>query len=65
MMRAEAERWAEALAIERLHGDAAAAFIAKRIAQLALDGDFEGITRLREIANRLEQLANPRRFPPI
>lgn len=55
-MTPEQERWAEALAIERQHGDAAPFWIADRIGALALAGDFAGIKRFREIAALLEQL---------
>lgn len=49
-------RWAEALAIERMHGDRAPVWIAERIGALALAGDMEGVQRMREIAVRLDKL---------
>jgi hypothetical protein len=52
----EEERWAEALAVERNYGDAAAAHIAKRITALALAGDNDGVARCIEIAVRLDAL---------
>jgi protein-disulfide isomerase-like protein with CxxC motif len=52
----EQERWAEALAIERLHGEGAPRWIAERIGTLALAGDDAGVERFREIAARLDQL---------
>ena len=50
------ERWAEALAVERQHGEDVPRFIAERIGALALAGDMEGVERWREIATRLDQL---------
>jgi hypothetical protein len=52
----ERERYAEALAVERIHGDQAPAFIAERIGALAMAGDQAGVQRWREIADRLDQL---------
>jgi hypothetical protein len=49
-------RWAEALALEKLRGDAAPRFVADRIGALALAGDTDGVERLRQIAARLEAL---------
>lgn len=49
-------RWAEALAIERLHGDEAPRWVAERIGALALAGDTGGVERFREIARRMEWL---------
>lgn len=47
-------RFAKALAIEKQRGEKAALYIAERIRALALAGDAEGVTRFREIANRLD-----------
>ncbi|WP_069064634.1 DUF6961 family protein [Sphingobium sp. RAC03] len=55
-MRAELERWAEALAVERQHGVAGGRFIAERIRHLALAGDEGGVARWLAIATRLDQL---------
>ena len=52
----EGGRFAEALAIERLHGDQAPEFIAERIGALTLEGDEAGVQRWREIAYRYDQL---------
>ena len=52
-MTPEQERWAEALAVLRMHGDAAETFIAERIAALAGAGDAQGIARWQEIGGRL------------
>jgi hypothetical protein len=52
----ERERYAEALAVERIHGDQAPAFIAERIGALAAAGDEAGVQRWREIADRFDQL---------
>lgn len=56
MIKRERERWAEALAIERVHGDTALLWIAERIGALALEGDEAGIERFKDIAARLAQL---------
>ena len=55
----EVERIAEALAIERQHGENAPLFIAERIAALALAGDLAGVERLRAIALQLDRLTQP------
>ena len=55
-MTAEQERWAEALAVERLHGDRAQMHVAERVRELALAGDERGVARWREIAERLDRL---------
>lgn len=52
------ERWAEALAVQREHGARAPEFIAQRVAELAIAGDFGGVARWREIAERLDALRN-------
>jgi len=56
MMTPDQFRWAEALALENLYGDAALRFVAERIRALALSGDTAGVERLRRIADRLEAL---------
>lgn len=53
-------RWAEALAIEKLHGADAPRWIAERIGALALAGDEAGVERFRQIARRFEALLNGR-----
>lgn len=63
-MTPDHERWAEALAIERQHGDQAPVFVAERIGALALAGDEAGVERFRQIAARLDQLRAPRQFLP-
>lgn len=55
-MTSEHERWAEALQVERQHGDEAPVFVATRIGVLAAVGDEAGVQRWREIAARLDQL---------
>ncbi|SEM52925.1 hypothetical protein SAMN05192583_0525 [Sphingomonas gellani] len=59
MFTPEQERWAEALAIYRMHGDRAAVWIAARVASLALAGDSAGVERFRQIAAKLDQLIRP------
>lgn len=55
-MNPDQERYAEALAIERLHGPGAPRWIAERIGALALAGDVAGVARFQEIAIRLDGL---------
>ena len=49
MIAVDRERWAEALAIERLHGDRSPVWIAERIGALALSGDAAGLERFRRL----------------
>lgn len=49
-------RWAEALAIQRIHGEDGPRWIAERIGALALAGDEAGVARFREIARRYGEL---------
>lgn len=56
-MTPDEERWAEALAVQRQHGEAAPVFVAERIGTLALEEDLWGIRRWKEIAARLDALA--------
>ncbi|WP_422396609.1 DUF6961 family protein [Sphingomonas profundi] len=60
-MTHEQERWAEALAIHRMHGDGAARWIAERIAALVLAREWQGVARFRAIAARLNHLLRPGR----
>jgi hypothetical protein len=55
-MTDDQERWAEALAIERLHGERAKAWVAERIVALREAGDSKGVERFSTLAARLEQL---------
>lgn len=55
-MTEDQERWAEALAIERLYGDRAKAWVAERIAVFQEVRDSKGVERFSIIAARLEQL---------
>jgi len=64
MNASDQERWAEALAVERQHGEDAPRFIAERIGELALAGDMEGVKRWREIAARLDDLRRSISKPP-
>lgn len=49
-------RWAETLAVRRIHGEGGAAWIAERIAKLTLKGDDAGVARFKEIEQRYELL---------
>jgi hypothetical protein len=55
-MTPDQERWAEALAIQRMHGGDAPRWIAERIGFLASAGDEAGVLRFRDLATRLDQL---------
>jgi hypothetical protein len=59
-LTADQERWAEALAIERQHGEVAPMWIAERIGALAMSGDFAGVARFRAVAAKYEQLLGSR-----
>jgi hypothetical protein len=51
------ERWAAALWVEKNHGDAGPAYIAKQVERLALEGDEAGVENWKAIADRFDQLA--------
>ena len=55
-MTPDQERWAEALAIEKMHGDQAPMWIAERLGGLALAGEYAGVERMMEIAAKLDEL---------
>jgi len=55
-MTPEEEQIAEALAIERIHGDGALMFIAQRIGAAVLAGDEAGVARWNSVAEKLEEL---------
>ncbi|MGY2733879.1 DUF6961 family protein [Sphingomonas sp. UYP23] len=57
-MTEDQERWAEALAVHRVHGAYAPAHVAERIGALAIEGDQAGVDRWKEIAFRLDQLVD-------
>ena len=54
------EIWGSALQVERVHGEFAPRFIAERIGELALAGDFEGVATWKAIAGRLDTLKQRR-----
>lgn len=56
-MTPDQERWAEALAIECIHGADAPRFIAERIGAVIITGDVAGVQRLKDIAGKLDELA--------
>lgn len=58
-MTPEQERWAEALFVQRVHGERAPLHVTERIGALALAGDGDGVERWREIARHLDQLIRP------
>lgn len=55
-MTNERELWLSAHLVLSLHGDAAAHFVAGRIAELVLEGDEAGMAVWKAIAVRLDQL---------
>lgn len=55
-MTPDQERWAAALAIERIYGADAPRWITERMAALMLAGDGAGVQRFRDIATRFDQL---------
>ncbi len=57
-------RWAEMLAIERLHGTDTPSWIAERIGALAIAGDEAGVRRFKEIATRYERTMATRNHGP-
>jgi hypothetical protein len=56
---ANEERWAKALAIERIHGDSARDWVIDRIKQLGAAGHEAGVARFMEIIDRLERMRDP------
>lgn len=52
----EEERWAEALAVVRDHGEGAVLHAIERVAALSLAGDMAGVVRWQAIAAKLDQL---------
>ncbi|RVT93481.1 DUF6961 family protein [Sphingomonas crocodyli] len=55
-MTPDQERWAEALAIKKTHGDKALSFVGVRIFELGQAGDIEGVKRWFEILTKLRDL---------
>ena len=58
-MTPDEERLAEALAVERIHGDRALTFIYERVKALAEARDWDGVKRWMEIADWLQRLQPP------
>lgn len=56
-MTPEQERWAEALAVLRVHGRGALTHVAGRVTALAEQGDMAGVRRWTEIAVKLDELS--------
>ena len=52
------ELWACAQQVMKQHGRAAPVFVAERIGALALAGDADGVTTWKEVACRIENLAD-------
>ncbi|KQU55656.1 hypothetical protein ASG67_05820 [Sphingomonas sp. Leaf339] len=57
-MTPEHERWAEALAVIKQHGDALAAFVTKPCVTLARARNMADVVRRREVIQRYDQLRN-------
>jgi len=58
-MKPEQERLAEAIAVERVHGDHANEHVNERVNALAEAGDMAGMKRWTEIGEWLERLRRP------
>ncbi|WP_347270195.1 DUF6961 family protein [Rhizorhabdus histidinilytica] len=56
-MSPDEERLAEALAIRRMYGEGAPAFVAARIGALALARDRAGVERFMAIAAKLDEIS--------
>jgi hypothetical protein len=52
----ERERLAEALALERIHGDRVGEFVVERVSVMTEAKDWDGVKRWLEIAEWLERL---------
>lgn len=59
-MTPEQERWAEALALERIYGTDAPLFVATRVGALLEAGDMAGVERFRQIATCMNQMLEGR-----
>lgn len=57
------ERWAEALAIAHRYGERGPVVIAERVGALALQGDFVGVNRWKEIAVCYDELVKAQASP--
>jgi hypothetical protein len=55
-MTPDEEHWADALAIERIHGDSAVDWLIDRITELVADNERDGVARYLDIIDRLDQL---------
>ncbi|ARR52108.1 hypothetical protein HY78_00845 [Rhizorhabdus wittichii DC-6] len=55
-MSPDEERLAEALAISRMYGEGAPAYVAERIGALALARDRAGVERFMTIAAKLDEI---------
>ena len=58
-MSPEEDRLAEALAVERIHGDRAGDHIYERVKALGEAGDMAGVKRWMEIADWFDRLQRP------
>lgn len=58
-MSPDEERLAEALAVERIHGERAADHVYDRAKALAEAGDMDGVRRWMEIGDWLDRLQQP------
>lgn len=58
-MKPDEERLAEALMIERLHGERANDVVFERVKALAETEDWEGVNRWMEVAEWLDRLRKP------
>lgn len=56
VLNRDQQRWAAALWVEKNHGDAEPAYIAKEVERLTLEGDYAGVETWNAIADRFDQL---------
>lgn len=59
MLTLATERWAEALAVNRMHGEGARAHIEERIRDVEAKNAPAGVARWREIASHLNAVRSP------
>lgn len=63
MKSGEQELWAVALWIEQQQGSHGPEFIGKQVTRLAEEGDFAGVARWRQIAERYDALMESTSVP--
>ncbi|MXO91091.1 DUF6961 family protein [Pontixanthobacter aquaemixtae] len=56
VLNRDQERWAAALWVEKNHGEAGPAYIAKQVERLTFEGDEAGVETWKAIGDRFDQL---------